>query len=180
MYQGTGWVILKQKKRSRKSHAWAPLNINWLILGDQVARKIPEIVWFLGNIFLLANVVKSFHLKKIKNSVNFSRVKQLSSILDYFAKYNYLLALIKYSESLSEFGTEFVINFGDQSGANKGFLIIFFRLHSVIISKHFEVKFVSAFSPLWPTILLNCQKNTEHVAVFHSSWDTFKLQLKFS
>ncbi len=25
MYQGTRWVILKQKKRSRKSHAWAPL-----------------------------------------------------------------------------------------------------------------------------------------------------------
>ncbi len=25
MYQGTRWVILKEKKRSRKSHAWAPL-----------------------------------------------------------------------------------------------------------------------------------------------------------
>ncbi len=25
MYQGTRWVILKQEKRSRKSHAWAPL-----------------------------------------------------------------------------------------------------------------------------------------------------------
>jgi hypothetical protein len=25
MYQGTRWIILKQKKRSRKSHAWAPL-----------------------------------------------------------------------------------------------------------------------------------------------------------
>jgi hypothetical protein len=25
MYQGTTWVLLKQKKRSRKSHAWAPL-----------------------------------------------------------------------------------------------------------------------------------------------------------
>jgi hypothetical protein len=28
MYQGTSWVILKEKKRSRKSHAWAPLKIN--------------------------------------------------------------------------------------------------------------------------------------------------------
>ncbi len=27
MYQGTSWVLLKQKKRSRKSHAWAPLNM---------------------------------------------------------------------------------------------------------------------------------------------------------
>jgi hypothetical protein len=25
MYQGTRWVLLKQKKRSQKSHAWAPL-----------------------------------------------------------------------------------------------------------------------------------------------------------
>jgi hypothetical protein len=25
MYQGTRWVLLKQKKQSRKSHAWAPL-----------------------------------------------------------------------------------------------------------------------------------------------------------
>jgi hypothetical protein len=25
MHQGTRWVLLKQKKRSRKSHAWAPL-----------------------------------------------------------------------------------------------------------------------------------------------------------
>ncbi len=25
MYQGTRWILLKQKKRSRKSHAWAPL-----------------------------------------------------------------------------------------------------------------------------------------------------------
>jgi hypothetical protein len=27
MYQGTRWVILKEKKQSRKSHAWAPLRI---------------------------------------------------------------------------------------------------------------------------------------------------------
>ncbi len=26
MYQGTRWVLLEQKKRSRISHAWAPLN----------------------------------------------------------------------------------------------------------------------------------------------------------
>jgi hypothetical protein len=25
MYQGAKWILLKQKKRSRKSHAWAPL-----------------------------------------------------------------------------------------------------------------------------------------------------------
>jgi hypothetical protein len=28
MYQGTRWVLLKQKKRSQKSHAWAPLKIH--------------------------------------------------------------------------------------------------------------------------------------------------------
>ncbi len=26
MYQGAKWILLKQKKRSRKSHAWAPLS----------------------------------------------------------------------------------------------------------------------------------------------------------
>ncbi len=30
MYQGTRWVILKQKKRSRKSHAWAPLTVSFI------------------------------------------------------------------------------------------------------------------------------------------------------
>ncbi len=31
MYQGTRWVLLKQKKRSRKSHDWAPLR--WIAWG---------------------------------------------------------------------------------------------------------------------------------------------------
>jgi hypothetical protein len=29
MYQGAKWILLKQKKRSRKSHAWAPLTFEY-------------------------------------------------------------------------------------------------------------------------------------------------------
>jgi hypothetical protein len=29
MYQGAKWILLKQKKRSRKSHAWAPLTCDF-------------------------------------------------------------------------------------------------------------------------------------------------------
>ncbi len=55
MYQGTRWVILKQKKRSRKSHAWAPLICFWTIswwtwrqfLGGHSKRG----VWLLGVFF---------------------------------------------------------------------------------------------------------------------------------
>ncbi len=32
MYQGAKWILLKQKKRSRKSHAWAPLSSACLIV----------------------------------------------------------------------------------------------------------------------------------------------------
>ncbi len=38
MSQGTRWVLLKQKKRSQKSHAWAPLNGISVVLLAELSR----------------------------------------------------------------------------------------------------------------------------------------------
>ncbi len=36
MYQGAKWILLKQKKRSRKSHAWAPLSLFRICLSRRI------------------------------------------------------------------------------------------------------------------------------------------------
>ncbi len=48
MYQGTRWIIFKQKKRSRKSHAWAPLmRMLEIVTMDRLSFKISRCTLFL-------------------------------------------------------------------------------------------------------------------------------------
>jgi hypothetical protein len=63
MYQGTRWVILNKKKRSRKSHAWAPLKrqeIRQIILGKNMPNPPAFISHTLAVIFYKSKTKNNF------------------------------------------------------------------------------------------------------------------------
>ncbi len=77
MYHGAKWILLKQKKRSRKSHAWAPLSssqfrLNYkcglgnsesqVIVSVDNSRARPSLRYIFTNLLYVYNNIYSIYI----------------------------------------------------------------------------------------------------------------------